>query len=198
MPNPQRGYIMTLPNIITIFRIFLVPVYLYVFFGQAENRVVFAGLVFMLAGISDILDGYIARRYNLTSKLGAILDPFADKLMSFTVLVTFTIIGLIPLWIVAPLVVKELVMVVGAGLLYLKHGKLVIPSNKYGKIATFLLYASIFTIVFNLNTSISVLLLALTLISSLVAFYNYLLIFNKLLKDKRANCYVPEHSKTKG
>lgn len=185
MPNPQRGYIMTLPNIITIFRIFLVPVYLYVFFGQAENRVVFAGLVFMLAGISDILDGYIARRYNLTSKLGAILDPFADKLMSFTVLVTFTIIGLIPLWIVAPLVVKELVMVVGAGLLYLKHGKLVIPSNKYGKIATFLLYASIFTIVFNLNTSISVLLLALTLISSLVAFYNYLLIFNKLLKDKR-------------
>ncbi len=185
MPNPQRGYIMTLPNIITIFRIFLVPVYLYVFFGQAENRVVFAGLVFMLAGISDVLDGYIARRYNLTSKLGAILDPFADKLMSFTVLVTFTIIGLIPLWIVAPLVVKELVMVVGAGLLYLKHGKLVIPSNKYGKIATFLLYASIFTIVFNLNTSISVLLLALTLISSLVAFYNYLLIFNKLLKDKR-------------
>lgn len=176
---------MTLPNIITIFRIFLVPVYLYVFFGQAENRVVFAGLVFMLAGISDVLDGYIARRYNLTSKLGAILDPFADKLMSFTVLVTFTIIGLIPLWIVAPLVVKELVMVVGAGLLYLKHGKLVIPSNKYGKIATFLLYASIFTIVFNLNTSISVLLLALTLISSLVAFYNYLLIFNKLLKDKR-------------
>lgn len=176
---------MTLPNIITIFRIFLVPVYLYVFFGKTENSILLAGSIFMLAGISDVLDGYIARRYNLRSKIGAILDPFADKLMSFTVLVTFTIIGLIPLWIVIPMVLKELVMVIGAGLLYLKHGRLVIPSNKYGKIATFSLYAAIFTIVFNLNISVSMLLLALTLILNLVAFYNYLLIFNKLLKDKR-------------
>ena len=183
---------MTLPNIITIFRIFLVPVYLYVFFGKTENSILLAGSIFMLAGISDVLDGYIARRYNLRSKLGAILDPFADKLMSFTVLVTFTIIGLIPLWIVVPMVLKELVMVIGAGLLYLKHGRLVIPSNKYGKIATFSLYAAIFTIVFNLNISVSMLLLALTLILNLVAFYNYLLIFNKLLKDKSKRTRVKD------
>lgn len=176
---------MTLPNIITIFRIFLVPVYLYIFFGGAENSVFIAGLIFMLAGLSDVLDGYIARKYNMTSKLGAVLDPFADKLMSFAVLVTFTIIGFIPLWILVPMVLKEITMVIGAGLLYLKHGKLVIPSNKYGKIATFSLYAAIFTIVFNLNTNISAFLLAFTLFLNLVAFYNYLLIFKKLLKDKK-------------
>lgn len=176
---------MTLPNIITIFRIFLIPVYLYVFFGGAENSVLIAGLIFMLAGVSDVLDGYIARRYNLTSKLGAVLDPFADKLMSFTVLVTFTIIGLIPLWILIPMVLKELVMVIGAGLLYLKHSNAVIPSNKYGKIATFSLYAAIFTIVFNINTNISFLLLILTLFLNLVAFYNYLIIFRGLLNDEK-------------
>ncbi|MDY0236727.1 MAG: CDP-diacylglycerol--glycerol-3-phosphate 3-phosphatidyltransferase [Gudongella sp.] len=176
---------MTLPNIITIFRIFLVPVYLYIFFGKTENSVLLAGLIFMLAGISDVLDGYIARKYNLTSKLGAVLDPFADKLMSFTVLVTFTIIGLVPLWILVPMILKELVMVIGGGLLYLKHGKLVIPSNKYGKIATLSLYAAIFTIVFKINFSISDLLLVLTLFLNLVAFYNYLIIFKKLLIDKK-------------
>lgn len=176
---------MTLPNIITLFRIFLVPIYLYIFFGKSDNRIVLAGLIFMLAGLSDVLDGYIARKYKLTSKLGTLLDPFADKLMSFTVLITFTIIGLIPLFILIPMVLKELVMVIGGGILYLKHGNVVIPSNKYGKVATFSLYAAIFSIVFNINPNLSYLLLILTLFLNLVAFYNYLIIFKDLLRDRK-------------
>jgi len=177
---------MTLPNIITIFRIILIPIYLFIFFSEVENKVFILGMIFMIAGASDVLDGYIARRFNLESKLGAALDPFADKMMSFTVLITFTIIGLIPIWILIPMVVKEIVMIGGGLILYTKHGKAVIPSNKYGKVATFSLYAAVLSIILNLNMSLSVILLSITVILNLVAFYNYLNIFKKLLNDEKA------------
>lgn len=178
---------MTIPNIITIFRIILIPVYLFVFFSDVQDKVLLLGTIFMIAGVSDVLDGYIARRFNLESKLGAVLDPFADKAMSFTVLLTFTLIGLIPIWILIPMIVKEAVMIAGGGLLYLKHGKAVIPSNKYGKIATFSLYAAILSIVIGISYGLSFSLLLLTLSLNLVAFFNYLGIFKKLLRDEKIN-----------
>ncbi|MGM0396259.1 MAG: CDP-diacylglycerol--glycerol-3-phosphate 3-phosphatidyltransferase [Bacillota bacterium] len=176
---------MTIPNLITVFRIILIPVYLIVFFSDMDNKVFVLGMIFMIAGISDVLDGYIARRFNLVSKFGSALDPFADKMMSFTVLVTFTLIGLIPVWILVPMIIKELVMIAGGILLYLKHGKAVIPANKYGKIATFSLYAAVLSIVFNMNMTLSILLLIITVSLNLVAFYNYLKIFRKLLDDEK-------------
>ena len=91
---------MNIPNILTIFRIVLVPIYLLIFFSDLPNKVLLAGLVFILAGVTDVLDGYIARKNNLITKLGTVLDPFADKLMSFTVLLSFTIAGFIPAWII--------------------------------------------------------------------------------------------------
>ena len=178
---------MTLPNIITIFRIVLIPVFLIVFYSQLENRILIAGLIFMVAGVSDVLDGYIARRYNLMSKLGALLDPFADKLMSFTVLITFTSIGLIPIWILIPMVIKEIVMIIGGAILYLRHRKSVIPANRYGKIATFSLYAAILSIIFKLPVLLSVVLLSITLVLNLIAFVNYLGIVTKLLSDEKLN-----------
>ncbi|MCR3954835.1 MAG: CDP-diacylglycerol--glycerol-3-phosphate 3-phosphatidyltransferase [Gudongella sp.] len=176
---------MTLPNLITVFRIILIPIYLFLFFSDIENKVFVLGMIFMIAGVSDVLDGFIARRFNLMSKLGAALDPFADKMMSFTVLVTFTMIGLIPVWILIPMLVKEVIMIGGGLILYLKHGKAVIPSNKYGKVATFSLYAAILSIILNLSVTISILLLSITVTLNLIAFYNYLKIFRKLLDDER-------------
>mgnify|MGYP002724416824 CR=1 FL=1 len=176
---------MTLPNLITLFRIILIPVYLVIFFSDIEDKVFIRGMIFMIAGVSDVLDGYIARRFNLESKLGAALDPFADKMMSFTVLVTFTMIGLIPVWRLIPMLVKEIIMIGGGLILYLKHGKSVIPSNRFGKAATFSLYAAILTIVFNMRMTISIVLLSITVILNLVAFNNYLKIFRKLLDDEK-------------
>ncbi|WP_409228130.1 CDP-diacylglycerol--glycerol-3-phosphate 3-phosphatidyltransferase [Gudongella sp. SC589] len=178
---------MTLPNLITVFRIILIPVYLVLFFSDIEDKVFILGMIFMIAGVSDVLDGYIARRFNLMSKLGAALDPFADKMMSFTVLVTFTMIGLIPVWILIPMLVKEIIMIGGGLILYIKHGRAVIPSNKYGKVATFSLYAAILSIVFNLSMTISIILLSITVTLNLIAFYNYLKIFRKLLDDEKSS-----------
>lgn len=168
------------PNALTILRILLVPVYLYVFYSGSDNNILFAGLIFILAGISDVLDGYIARKYDLGTKLGVILDPFADKLMMFTILITFATSGIIPMWILIALGIKETVMILGGGILYLFKGGQVLPSDKFGKTATASFYAATLSVVFKLPEIISTILFILTVIFNLAAFVNYLLIYIKI------------------
>lgn len=171
---------MNIPNMLTTLRIFLVPVYLYFFYSGFENNLLFAGLIFILAGITDVLDGYIARKYDLGTKLGAVLDPFADKLMTFTILVTFATSGIIPMWILIALGIKELVMVIGGGILYLFKGKKVLPSNKFGKVATISFYAATLSIVFKFPDFMSTVLFIITVLFNLIAFINYLSIYIKI------------------
>lgn len=168
---------MNIPNIITIFRIFLVPIFLLVFHSNMENRILISGLIFLLAGFSDVLDGYIARRFDMGSKLGAALDPFADKLMSFAVLISFAIGGLIPIWIIVLILVKEAIMIVGGFFLYFREENIVIPSNLSGKAATVGLYASVLSIALGLSKDISTTLLIITVVLNILAFINYFKIF---------------------
>ncbi|TJX13777.1 CDP-diacylglycerol--glycerol-3-phosphate 3-phosphatidyltransferase [Tissierella creatinini] len=168
---------MNIPNLITIFRLFLIPIFLLVFHSNMVNNILYGGLIFILAGISDVLDGYIARRYNQTTKLGTFLDPFADKLMSFAVLISFTMKGLIPMWVLIPILIKEVLMIIAGLTMYFRKDRRVIPANRYGKLATVFLYSSIMTIVFKLPENIIRLFLIITLLINIVAFYNYLKIY---------------------
>ncbi len=169
-----------IPNALTILRILLVPVYLYVYYSGSENNVLFAGFIFILAGISDVLDGYIARKYDLGTKLGVILDPFADKLMIFTILITFARSGIIHMWILMALGIKETIMIIGGGILYLFKGRQVLPSDKFGKTATVSFYAATLSVVFKLPRIMSIILFIITVAFNLVAFVNYLLIYIKI------------------
>lgn len=162
---------------ITIFRIFLIPIFLLVFHSNLENRILFAGLIFLVSGISDVLDGYIARKYDMGSKLGTVLDPFADKLMSFAVLISFAIGGLISPWIIVLILLKELVMIFGGAILFFRKENIVIPSNKFGKAATVGLYASILSIALKFPINISATLLIVTVVFNIIAFINYVKIF---------------------
>lgn len=171
---------MNIPNMLTILRILLIPVYLYFFYSNLENNILFAGIVFILAGISDVLDGYIARKYDMSTKLGVILDPIADKLMMFTILISFTTKGIIPIWILIALGIKEMMMILGGAILYLFKGKQVMPSNQYGKIATLSFYAATLSIVFKLPEIFSTTLFSLTVLLNIIAFLNYLIIFIEL------------------
>lgn len=166
-----------IPNIITVFRIVLIPIYLLLFYSNKENRILLAGLTYILAGISDILDGQIARKYNLVSKLGSVLDPFADKLMTFAVLISFTTARLIPVWIIIAIGIKEFLMILGGATLYLFKGNKVLPANKYGKIATLSFYAATLSIVFNVSEIISTTLFLVTVVLNIAAFINYLFIY---------------------
>lgn len=176
---------MNIPNLLTILRIFLVPIYLLVFFSNLENRFLIAGFIFILAGISDVLDGKIARKYNLITKLGIVLDPIADKMMMFAVLISYTMENIIPSWIIIAIGLKEIVMVIGGGILYRYKGKQVIPSNIYGKVATVSFYAATLSIVFNISEKLSEGLFILTVILNILAFIAYLNIYINKSKNSQ-------------
>ena len=106
---------MNLPNLITLSRILLVPLTVWLLISGLYG---FAFIAFVAAGISDGVDGYIARRYNMRTELGAYLDPAADKALLVSVYVTLALLKAIPAWL-AILVVSRDVLIIGAFVLSL-------------------------------------------------------------------------------
>lgn len=124
------------PNLITLSRLIMVPLFVVIYFSDLEYAPVFALLLFIAAGLTDALDGYLARKYQVISVVGIVLDPLADKLMLLTVLGCFTAKGIILLGaMIAMLVVEGLLILAGIYLYFYKE-KEVIPAGKTGKIAT--------------------------------------------------------------
>jgi cardiolipin synthase len=116
-PDQCRGYkpgrSLSIPNLITLGRILLVPV---VVWAITAGQMQFAFLVFLVAGVSDAVDGFLAKRFNMASELGAYLDPLADKALIVSIYVALGIAGAIPRWLVI-LVVSRDIMIVGAVML---------------------------------------------------------------------------------
>ena len=127
-----------LPNILTVLRFFLIPFTIYYL---AENHYIVAIILLTLSGITDVLDGTIARRYNLITNFGKLIDPLADKITQVSILGTLVVKDIIPLWILVVVLVKEAAMVAGASFLYGKE--LVVSSKWYGKASTVLFYLAI-------------------------------------------------------
>jgi len=100
-----------IPNIITVFRFLLVPPVVMLMLNQRFGA---ALIVFGIAGFSDALDGYLAKRYSWTSRLGGLLDPLADKLLLLSAFITLAWLGWIPLWLVSVVILRDLVIVSGA------------------------------------------------------------------------------------
>lgn len=161
---------MNIPNILTLLRLLLVPLFVVVFFSSIQNATAIAMLIFVAAGITDVLDGYLARKYDMVTKWGSILDPLADKLMSITVLISLTAKRILPIWIFFIISIKELLMIVG-GIVLFEKGTY-IPAQAYGKIATVLFYASVITLEF-IHRPSGLYLIYVTAIAALFALYKY-------------------------
>ena len=131
-----------IPNILSFLRILMVPVFIYVFFYDYPDNLLGALAVFLLAGVTDIIDGYLARRNNWITNLGKLLDPLADKLMQSSALICLSVKKIVPEWLVALFLLKELFMVFGA-LVVLKKIKLTVRSHWHGKFTTTVFYAVI-------------------------------------------------------
>lgn len=121
----------SLPNILSYIRIALVPVFAILYL---TNHVVGALIVFILASITDALDGFIARKFKLVTNIGKILDPFADKLLKITVLACFVSKGVIDLWFLIAMLVVDLSLVISASILFKRE--IIIKSNFVGKAGT--------------------------------------------------------------
>lgn len=127
-----------IPNILTMLRFVLIPFILY--FLSIDNYIL--TFVFLtLSGITDVLDGFIARKFNFITDFGKLIDPLADKATQLLTLGALVLKNIIPLWILGLLVLKEFVMIAGASFLYGKE--LVVSSKWYGKLATVLIYVAI-------------------------------------------------------
>lgn len=133
-----------IPNILSLIRLLLVPVFVLLFLGGKTTA---AAIVFIISGITDVLDGYIARKYNFISNVGKVLDPLADKFTQFSAFICLYITDLVPLWMPVVYFVKELGTAIGA-LVVFRKGKVVVKSHVFGKLATFFVFAFVSIMIF--------------------------------------------------
>ncbi len=113
-----------IPNILTTIRLFLVPLFALIYFSSMPNAMAISLAIFVIAGITDVLDGYIARRFELISAIGIALDPLADKLMLLTTLTCLYISGYLPFIILAIMYIKEFTMMITGVFMYFQKEKL--------------------------------------------------------------------------
>ena len=125
-------YIKHIPNILTIIRFIFVP---FIIVALALNNYILAFVLFTLSSISDILDGYIARKYNAISDFGKLMDPLADKLLVTAALISLVELHLIPSWAAVIIIAREFA-VSGYRLIAVEKNGTVIAANKWGKIKT--------------------------------------------------------------
>jgi len=130
---------LNIANILTLIRLLLVPVFA-VFFLQGNY--LFAIIIFVICGITDFVDGFIARKYNMVTEFGKLMDPLADKILQITALALLTFMLQVNIIIVIVFGIKEAAMLIGSTFLYKR--KVVVFSNWYGKLATVILFVAIF------------------------------------------------------
>lgn len=190
-----------IPNCISIFRIFLIPIYALLFFGVVTppglEPMVAAGLVFILAGVSDAVDGYLARRNHWITDIGKLLDPLADKLLEVVVAVCMAVRFGGPFAILATIIVtKEIIMIVSAYLIMSKS-KVYVSAVWCGKLATIVWYVLFCVVHFFSDTanhnSLSYVLCIILILVMNMAFVVYAFNYaaqiqstkDAILKDKR-------------
>ncbi len=126
---------MNWPNTLTLFRIFLLPVFLIAVIYDWTGT---ALILFLLAGTTDVLDGYLARRLRQETQLGLYLDPVADKLLMTVSFVALAIKGLLPAWLAVLVVTKDVFISLGVGIIHFSGQKAATAPTFWGKKTTFL------------------------------------------------------------
>lgn len=185
-----------IPNILSLIRIALVGVFIYLFFLDYPRNILWALLTFLVAGATDVVDGYLARRNNWVTDLGKIIDPLADKLMQCTVLVCMLIKNLLPVWLVVPFILKEAVILIGGMFVSKKMSKVVV-SNVFGKLTVVFFYGAILICMLArdflaANPWVLYLISALVLCAAGAALINYTVVCLRMLRQEKK---VSEESK---
>jgi len=170
-----------IPNIISAIRILLVvPIAL----ALAEQRLALSILLFALAAASDAADGFLARRFGWQSELGAVLDPIADKLLLATAFVTLSFLKLVPLWLMAAAVARDVIIVFGAAAYRMVIGHLTAHPSLISKVNTLCQASFILAVVSRAKFSMPpewwvTWLGALTFATVIVSGIDYVLVYGK-------------------
>jgi cardiolipin synthase len=125
---------MNLPNALTVIRILLVPLFLY---EVINGKFLFAAAIYLIAAVTDGLDGFIARFWNMQTRLGTFLDPTADKLLIATSFISLAMLGVVPLWLALAVITRDVIIVTGSLVVYLIKNSLTIKPHPISKVTTF-------------------------------------------------------------
>lgn len=192
MTSSYTSTALSIPNLLTYLRVLMIPWVLYFLNRGTKIDHVYAAFIFMVAGITDLLDGYLARRFNLVSVLGKFLDPLADKLMVMACLIWLITLARIQAWIVILLIAREISMT-GLRAIAASEG-LVIAANESGKQKTAFQMIGLFFLilgypyefrVFSIDLGIvdtirvGQALIALSLVMSLISAFQYCVYFGR-------------------
>lgn len=171
--------IWTIPNIMSVIRLFLAPVIAHcIYYDYHTFTIIFA----LIAGLLDIFDGIIARKYNKVSEFGKIIDPLADKVTYAFVVITMILKNLIPLWYGLLFVSRDLVILSGS-IFFSKKVDRIPQADKFGKLAIFLNASLLFIILCGVKINSSYIFIILIIILYLSTF-NYFLEGIKKIKNK--------------
>ena len=178
---------MNLPNILSILRLCMVPLFVVVYFSGLKDAHFLALLVYALATLTDFLDGYLARRLNCITNMGKVLDPLGDKMLTAAVLVCLLIDGILPGWLVLIVLVKEAMMGIGGLLIHRRARVEIPPSNYIGKTATVLFFVTCaILMLFPVGHNVAVALVGAAVAVSLAAFVSYLCRFIRIMKQSNS------------
>lgn len=189
--------IITLPNVLTIFRMALIPVFVSLLFYQ---KFVLALATFVVAGITDGLDGLLARRFHQQSPLGRILDPIADKMMLMTSFIVLTMRGVyptpipnhlpIPFWVTITVLSRDVFILVGAAAINMVTGFRSFQPSLPGKVSTVVQIIAVAIVMFAAQTRVGTGYYLPTVYTSVFVFtffsgIHYIFFVSKLLNEER-------------
>ena len=180
--------VFTIPNMLSFFRLVLIPVYVVIYLNATEAREYFiAGTILAVSCLTDMIDGKIARHFNMTSTLGQILDPIADKLTQFTLTLCLSIEYPVLRFVLVLFVIKEGFQCI-VGLVNFQKGKILPGALMAGKICTTVLFLSLILLVLNphLDQSIVNIIAFTDFVFLLISFVSYIFAYfgkNTIVKD---------------
>ena len=177
--------IFTIPNMLSIFRLALIPLYISIYLNAKDSADYYlASAILAVSCLTDLIDGQIARHFHMISTVGKVLDPFADKITQFTLVLCLAVRHKVLWGIVILLIIKELFQLI-AGIIVFKRGQMLKGAQFTGKICTTVLFVSLILMVMlpELNPAIVNWIALIDGIFLLVAFGDYLIVY--LRKDSK-------------
>ncbi len=177
--------IFTIPNLLSLFRLLLIPVYVIIYLNaQTEKEYFLAAAILSVSCLTDMIDGKIARRFNMITTVGKVLDPIADKATQFTMIICLAIRHPVLRYLVVLFVVKELFQLI-AGIFRLRKGMILKGALISGKVSTTVLFVSLILMVLipNLSETAVNVIVAIDALFLIIAFADYALAYFK--KDSK-------------
>lgn len=180
---------MNLPNKLTIFRICLVPFFVFFLFSNLKYGQYIAVSIFILASLTDTLDGHIARSRNLITTFGKFMDPLADKILVSAAFISLVELGKVPSWIVIIIISRELA-ITGFRTVAVSEG-VTIAADKWGKMKTVTQLIAIIVLLLNnypfslINFPFDKIMLYISVVFTIISGVNYIYVNRKVLKSEK-------------